>query len=170
MRLWRLPLASNVDELNQSEIVRTCIVIGPSALASDFDNLVLLDRKRSQKKMETFWLVLPTPIPSPFLWLCLRPPIFGFHQVISSLATPLTTQQFWPTTNNSQHCWELLRPFASSLTGFKLCEITSNNTVKQHVLYATGTANGTQHITSGQHCCVRFQGALGILTLILNNC
>ena len=59
------------DEPNQSQGVRTCIVIGPSSSASDSDNLVFTpdhkrrSRKRSQKKMETFWLVLPTPIRRP---------------------------------------------------------------------------------------------------------
>ena len=56
---------AEVDELNQSQSVRTCIVIGPSGSASDSDNLVFItpghkrrSRKRSQKKMETFGLVL----------------------------------------------------------------------------------------------------------------
>ena len=64
---------AEVDELNQSQRGRTGIVIGPSGSVSDSDNLVFTpghkrrSRKRSQKKMETFGLVLPTPIPSPFL-------------------------------------------------------------------------------------------------------
>ena len=35
-------------------------------------------------------LILPTLIPLR-LWFCLQTPIFDFHQVISTLATPLTT-------------------------------------------------------------------------------
>ena len=48
--------------------------------------------------------------------------------------------------NISQHCWELLRPFAchvaKSLTGFKLSAAIADNTQQHAQQHATGCAGG----------------------------
>ena len=63
-----------------------------------------------------------------------------------------------------QQCYIRLHR-AKSLTGFKLCAITTRNNIQQHT---AGCANGRNmyHPTMlgvvGQQCCVRLQAALGL--------
>ena len=75
-----------MDELNQSQSVRTLIVIGPSASASHSDNLLFTpdhkrrSRKRSQlEENGNFLTGSSDPDSVTLLMTLLTIPIFGFH-------------------------------------------------------------------------------------------